>query len=99
MNKKELVSAIATSTELSKTDVTKVLESLSEVCFSELKANGAFIINDLVRIRMVDKPALPERQMKSPATGKMVTVGARPASKKLKVSAAKQLRDLVKKPV
>lgn len=97
MNKKELIAAVATSTGMTQVDVTKVLKSLNDICFSELKTNGAFVLNDLVKMRIVDKPALPERQMKSPATGKMVTVAAKPASKKLKVLAAKCLRDVVKK--
>ena len=96
MNKKELVSAIATSTSLTQTDVTKVLKSLSEVCLQELKTNKMFVLNDMVRLKVVDKPATPERQMKSPATGQLVTVAAKPASKKLRVSAAKPLRDVVK---
>lgn len=96
MTKKELIVAIATATDLSQGDVSNVLKSLSDVCLSELQTNKAFVLNDLVRLRVVDKPALPERQMKSPATGQMVTVKAKPASKKLKVTAAKQLRDLVK---
>jgi|688.fasta_scaffold579243_2 nucleoid DNA-binding protein len=69
MTKKEMVAAIASSTELTLNDVAKVLKSLTEVCLSELKANKAFVLNDMVRLRLVDKPALPERQMKSPATG------------------------------
>ena len=97
MTKKELIAAISTATELSHGDVGKVLKSLSDVCLSELQTNKQFVLNDLVRLRVVDKPALPERQMKSPATGQMVTVPPKPASKKLKVTAAKPLRDIVKK--
>ena len=97
MTKKELIASIASSADLTHNDVAKVLKSLSDVCLSELKTNKAFVLNDLVRLRLVDKPALPERQMKSPATGQMVTVPPKPASQKLKVTAAKQLRELVKK--
>jgi len=96
MNKKEMIASVATSTDLTHGDVSKVLKSLTDICLSELKANGAFVLNDMVRIKVVDKPALPARQMKSPATGQMINVPAKPASKKLRVSAAKQLRDLIK---
>ena len=98
MKKKELITSIASATDLTAAEVTKVLKSLSDVCVGELKANKMFVLNDLVRLRVVDKPALPERQMKSPATGKMVTVKAKPASTRLKVTAAKHLRDIVKNP-
>jgi len=96
MTKKELISSLAASAELTHNDIAKVLKGLTDVCLDELKTNKSFVLNDMVRLRLVDKPALPARQMKSPATGQMISVPAKPASKKLKVTVAKQLRDLVK---
>lgn len=96
MKKKELVSAIATASNLTQTEVTKVLSTLSEVCEKELKTNKIFILNDLVRIRIVDKPATPEREVKNPGTGKMMKIKPKPASQKLRVTAAKNLRDIIK---
>jgi len=98
MKKKQLVSSLATAASLTQAQVTKVLDHLAEICESELKTNKMFILNDLVRLRIVDKPATPEREVKNPGTGKMMKVGPKPASQKLKVSAAKKLREIIKKP-
>ena len=41
------------------------------------------------------KPATPEREMKSPFTGEMITVAAKPERKIVKVRPLKALKDMV----
>lgn len=96
MKKKQLVASLATNSDLTQAQVTKVLDNLSVICEQELKENKEFILNDFVRLRIIEKPAMPEREIKNPGTGKMMKVGPKPASKRLRVAAAKRFRDIVK---
>lgn len=43
-------------------------------------------------LKVVEKPALPPRKVRSPRTGEMIDAPAKPASKVLKVRAVKELK-------
>merc|ERR1711964_316969 len=68
---------IATSTDLKKSEVKKVLDSLSEVATAQVKSVGKFTVPGLVMIKTRKKPATKAGTKQ--AFGKTITVKAKPA--------------------
>ncbi|MCE9547128.1 MAG: HU family DNA-binding protein [Planctomycetia bacterium] len=97
--KTEILNSIAEATELSKKDVSAVLEALAE----EVKKNignrgpGMFAIPGLVKIERKKVPARPARKgVPNPfKPGELMDVAAKPASVKVKVRALKNLKSMV----
>ena len=95
-SKTQVLNTIAEQTGLKKQDVVSVLDSLGSQISSALNSEaGAFTIPGLCKIVRQIKPATPEREMKSPFTGEMITVAAKPERKIVKVRPLKALKDMV----
>merc|ERR1712141_854939 len=77
MTKGAIADALATSCELKKSVVTKLLGSLAEVGTAEVKKSGVFTIPGLARIKTRRKPAT--KASKKMMFGKEVVVKAKPA--------------------
>ena len=77
--------------------VNRVFESLSDLIRKQLSARGPgeFVIPNLVKLRVVKKPATKERQGINPFTKEPITIPAKPASKKVRATALKALKYLV----
>ncbi len=97
-SKTEVLNNIAEATSLTKKDVAAVMEALSR----EIDANigkkgspGVFQIPGICKIKVVNKPALPRRQVRKPGTNEMVWADPKPASRKVRVVALKALKDMV----
>ena len=99
MTKSELLTAIATDTELTRKDVGAVLESLSTHIGKSLgrRGPGSFTIPGLVKIEKKKVPARKARKgVPNPfKPGELMDIAARPASTKVKVRALKNLKDMV----
>lgn len=97
MTKAQIVGEIAEKTELSKKDVGAVFESLKELVKRELgkKGPGEFVIPDLLKMRVKVVPAKPAGKRKNPFTGEEQSFPAKPASKKVRATPLKKLKDLV----
>ena len=80
---------------VSKASIDRTLEALTTVAHEQLKKGFVVEVPGLVRIKTQDKAATPERQKKNPFTGQMMTVAAKPASKKVKALPVKALKDIV----
>ena len=97
--KTEILNNIAEATELSKKDVTAVLEALSEEIRKSLSSRGpgVFAIPGLIKIEKKKVPARPARKgVPNPfKPGELMDVAAKPASVKIKVRALKNLKDMV----
>jgi len=97
--KTEILNNIAEATDLSKKDVTAVLESLSEEIRKSLSSRGpgVFAIPGLIKIEKKKVPARPARKgVPNPfKPGELMDVAAKPASVKIKVRALKNLKDMV----
>lgn len=93
--KSEMIAGIAESTGLSKQEVTKVVDGLVAFALSALKTSGAFKIADLVQLKAVKKPAMPERQGRNPATGAPMTFAAKPARTVVKATPLKAAKETV----
>merc|ERR1719463_468570 len=77
MTKGALAQAIADGTELKKTQVSKVLDTLASVATREVKKAGKCTIPGLCMIKTRQKPAT--KAGKREIFGKMVVVKAKPA--------------------
>lgn len=98
LTKAQVITEIATSTELDKKSVSSVFDELSELIRKQLTSRGSsgeFVVPGLVKLRVVKKPATKERQGINPFTKEPITISAKPASKKVRATALKALKDLV----
>jgi nucleoid DNA-binding protein len=98
-SKTEILTNIATASDLNKKDVAKVIEALA----AEVKKNlskrgpGVFAIPGLVKIERKTVPAKPARKNAPDPfhPGQFRDYPAKPASVKVKVRALKNLKDMV----
>ncbi|MBK7579424.1 MAG: HU family DNA-binding protein [Myxococcales bacterium] len=97
LTKAQVVGEVANVTELDKKSVNRVFEALQEIIRKQLSARGPgeFVVPGLVKLRVVKKPATKERQGINPFTKEPITIPAKPASKKVRATALKALKDLV----
>lgn len=97
LTKSQLVSAIAAKQGLTKTVVDQVLDGLNETVHEQLGANGpgSIVIPGLLKLRAVAKAAQPERSGVNPFTKQPITIPAKPASRKVKASVIKALKEAV----
>lgn len=92
MTKTQLVQILADRLALSKSQANLFLENLAEVAEETLKKEGTFVLPNLVKLTLKDKPATPERQGVNPFTKAAITIAAKPASKKIKASVIGDLK-------
>ena len=100
LNKSQLLAAIAETSELSKKEVTAVLEALgAEEIKKSLSSKGPGVIQipGLIKIAKQKVPAKPARTGPDPFNkGQMRDYPAKPATTKVKVRALKMLKEWVK---
>ena len=96
--KSEIYAKIVNDTGLTRKDVAAVFDSLS----GQIKKNlggrggpGTFTVPGLMKLRVVKKPARKARKGINPFTGEEMMFKAKPASKAVKVTALKRLKDMV----
>jgi DNA-binding protein HU-beta len=97
LTKAQVVAELANASDLDKKSVARVFESLQDLIRKQLSARGPgeFVVPGLVKLRVVKKPATKERQGINPFTKEPITIPAKPASKKVRATALKALKDLV----
>src|SRR5512139_552226 len=97
LTKAQVVGEVASATELDKKSVGRVFEALQELIRKQLSGRGPgeFVIPGLVKLRVVKKPATKERPGINPFTKEPMMIPAKPASKKVRATALKALKDLV----
>ena len=96
MTKTEVLSQLAASTQLDKKSVSAVLDGLLDLAKQELsKPDGEFLIPGLLKLKTVAKPATKDRPGVNPVTKQAITIKGKPASKKLKATPVKTLRDSI----
>ncbi|MGE5191762.1 MAG: HU family DNA-binding protein [Deltaproteobacteria bacterium] len=100
ISKTEILKTLADSTQLSKKQVSGVLEALASLVGKNIgkKGPGVIALPGLVKIRVVHKPATPARKgVPNPfKPGELMDVPAKPARRQVKVQALKALKDVVK---
>ena len=95
--KSEILNHISEDTDLSRKEVSAVLASLEGLIAKELKPRGAgaFNLPNLLKIKVIKKPARKARKGINPFTGEEMMFKAKPASKGVKVSPLKGLKSMV----
>ncbi len=95
--KSEILSSIAGTTELSRKQVGSVFEALSGIIKSNLgkKGPGIFVVPGLMKIIVVQKPAVPANKGINPFTTQEQMFKAKPARKVVKVRPLKNLKAMV----
>lgn len=97
MTKAQVISEIAESTGVSKSDIKAVLASLAEQAGRHLKSGacGEFMVPELaVKLKRVKKPATKARKGINPFTGQEMMFKAKPASKSVRAVALKACKDM-----
>ncbi len=94
--KTQIVNQIAEENELSKKQVSGVLDSLSEIIQLHInkKSVGEFVLPGLMKIQTVKKPAKKARKGINPFTKEEVMFKAKPASTTVKVRPLKKLKEM-----
>lgn len=98
MTKTELLESLSTGSELTKKQVSQILDLLGEVIGKQLgkKGTGTFILPGLLKITRVTKPARKAGKKPNPfKPGEMMDVKARPAHNVVKVRPLKKLKEMV----
>lgn len=97
MSKSDLFTSLATMSGLSRKQVYAVFDALIDAVTEGLgkKGPGVFVIPGLVKLRVVNKPAQPERQGINPFTKEQTIFKAKPARNVVKAGALKKLKQMV----
>merc|ERR1712146_758106 len=93
MPKSGIADAIATATDLKKSDVSKALDTLAQIGMKEVKKTGKFVLPGLVMIKTRLKPAT--KAGKREIFGKVVKVKAMKAKTVVKAFAVSALKKSV----
>lgn len=95
MTKQQLVRELAKRVDTTNQAAAETLEHLRDIVIEQLTSVGVVIIPELVKLILKDKPATPERQGRNPFTKEVMTIKARPASKKVKAVPERALKESV----
>ncbi len=96
--KSEIYAKIVDDTGLNRKDVIAVFESLNGQIKKNLGGRGGpgiFAIPGLLKLRVVKKPARKARMGVNPFTGEEMMFKAKPATKVVKATVLKGLKDMV----
>lgn len=95
MTKAQLIEAISEASQISRNDVKSVFDHLATVGYKELNESGEFVIPGFVKMSVVNKPATEARSGVNPFTKEPMEFAAKPASKSVKASPLKVVKDAV----
>jgi DNA-binding protein HU-beta len=97
LTKSQVVSELAEMTELDKKNINRLFEGLTEIIKKQLgpRGPGEFVIPGLLKLKTVKKPATKDRPGVNPFTKEPMVFKGKPASKKVRASALKSLKDLI----
>jgi len=96
MTKSAMQSAIAEKTDLTKRQVSSVMDELANIINGHIKKGGAGVctLPGLMKIKTVRKPARKARKGINPFTGEETVFKAKPASTAVKILALKAMKDM-----
>lgn len=95
-SKSEIYAYIAEKTDLKRKDIVAVFSAMQELIERDLKRGpGLFNVVGLMKIKLINKPAVPARRGINPFTKEEVMFKAKPARNVVKVQALKTLKDMV----
>ena len=96
MTKAQIMSELSDKTGLTKREVQAVFEGLRELIKQQLgrRGPGEFVLPDLVKLKLKSVPAQKNKKFRNPGTGEVFYKDVK-ASKKLRATPLKKLKDLV----
>ncbi len=97
MSKAQIITELAEKTGLSKKDIQNVFAALLELIEREIgkRGPGEFVIPDIIKMKVKQIAARKERKGIDPFTKEERTFPAKPASRKVRATPLKRLKDLV----
>ncbi len=97
MTKSAIISELAEKSELSKKQVSSVVDELAILIERHIKkgAPGKFVLPGLMKIEVKRKPATKARKGINPFTGEATIFKAKPARNVVKVRPLKKLKEMV----
>ena len=96
--KSEILTNIATITDLSRKQVSSVLDALSDQIKAAVgkKGPGIFAVPGMMKVMVVQKPATKARMGINPFTKQEQMFKAKPARKVIKIRALKALKEMAR---
>lgn len=97
LTKAQVISELSEMAELDKKSVARVFDKMQELIKKQLGARGPgeFVIPGLLKLKAVKKPATKDREGINPFTKEKTIFKGKPASKKVRATALKALKDLI----
>lgn len=98
MTKTGILNELSERTELTRKQVTAVLDELESLIERHVRKKGGvgeFTLPGLLKIRRVERPATKKREGRNPATGETITIPAKKASTRVRVTTLKRLKAMV----
>lgn len=98
MTKTNILNELAARTELTRKQVTSVLDELESLIERHIRKKGGvgeFTLPGLLKVRRVERPATKKREGRNPATGETITIAAKKASTRVRVATLKRLKAMV----
>lgn len=98
LTKSQILASLAEGAEIKKKQAAAVLEGLACLIKSAVgkKGPGTFVVPGLLKITVVQKPAVPARRGINPFTKQEQLFKAKPARRVVKVRPLKALKDMAK---
>lgn len=94
-SKSQILSTLAERTGMTKSDMTRVFDELTNLIDENIRRHEQFTIPNLIKISVKHKKARKARPGINPRTGEEITIKAKPAGKKISVRALKRLKEMV----
>ena len=97
MSKAQIITELAEKTGMSKKDIQNVFAALLELIEREVgkRGPGEFVIPDIIKMKVKQIAARKERKGIDPFTKEERVFPAKPASRKVRATPLKRLKDLV----
>jgi len=97
LTKAQIVAELADSTQIDKKAINTILSAIGTLIGRELSATGSgeFVLPGIVKFKTVVKPATKDRQGVNPFTKQPMAIKAKPASRKIRATIIKALKDAV----
>ncbi|GAB1259001.1 hypothetical protein NBRC116494_35030 [Aurantivibrio plasticivorans] len=95
-SKTQILNQISENTELSRKQVSSVLDELSDIIEGHINKRGAgeFVLPGLLKVVTVKKPAKKARKGINPFTGEETVFKAKPASIQVKIRPLKKMKEM-----
>jgi nucleoid DNA-binding protein len=97
MTKTAILNEIASNTNLTRTQVSAVMDELESVIERHIRKRsvGEFTLPGLLKVKAAKRPATKKRMGRNPATGEEIAIPAKPATTRVRVTALKKLKDMI----